>query len=59
MSTPLRSHIRCWARMKDTEGKGVDVLVALSPRSIVQEYEELLEQLDLHAGSSFLPRLRQ
>ena len=33
-----------------TEGKGVDVLVALSPRSIVQEYEELLEKLDIHAG---------
>ena len=33
-----------------TGGKGVDVLVALSPRSIVQEYEELLEKLDIHAG---------
>jgi hypothetical protein len=32
------------------EGKGFDVLVALSPRAIVQEYEELLERLDLHAG---------
>lgn len=30
--------------------KGVDVMVALSPRSIVQEYEELLEKLDIHAG---------
>jgi type IV pilus assembly protein PilM len=33
-----------------SEGKGVDIVVALSPRSIVQEYEELLERLDLHAG---------
>jgi type IV pilus assembly protein PilM len=32
------------------EGKGFDVLVALSPRAIVQEYEELLERLDIHAG---------
>ena len=32
------------------DGKGVDIVVALSPRSIVQEYEELLERLDLHAG---------
>jgi Tfp pilus assembly PilM family ATPase len=30
--------------------KGMDVLVAVSPRSIVREYEELLEQLDIHAG---------
>ena len=32
------------------EGKGMDIVVALSPRSIVREYEELLEKLDLHAG---------
>ena len=32
------------------DGKGFDVMVALSPRAIVQEYEELLERLDLHAG---------
>jgi type IV pilus assembly protein PilM len=32
------------------DGKGIDIVVALSPRSIVQEYEELLERLDLHAG---------
>jgi type IV pilus assembly protein PilM len=32
------------------EGKGFEVLVALSPRSIVQEYEDLFERLDLHAG---------
>jgi type IV pilus assembly protein PilM len=32
------------------EGKGFDVMVALSPRSIVQEYEELFERLDIHAG---------
>ncbi len=32
-------------------GKGIDVIVALSPRSIVQEYEDLFERLDLHAGS--------
>jgi type IV pilus assembly protein PilM len=30
--------------------KGVDILVALSPRSIVLEYETLLEQLGFHAG---------
>jgi Tfp pilus assembly PilM family ATPase len=30
--------------------KGMDVMVALSPRSIVQEYEELFERLDIHAG---------
>ena len=33
-----------------TEEKGVDVMVALSPRSIIQEYEDLLEKLDIHAG---------
>ena len=32
------------------EGKGIDIVVALSPRSIVQEYEELFERLGLHAG---------
>jgi len=32
------------------DGKGTDIVVALSPRSIVQEYEELLQRLDLHAG---------
>jgi type IV pilus assembly protein PilM len=32
------------------EGKGLDLIVALSPKSIVQEYEELLERLGLHAG---------
>lgn len=32
------------------EGKGVDVMVALSPRSVVREYEDLFEKLDLHAG---------
>ena len=32
------------------EGKGFDVMVALSPRAIVQEYEDLFERLDLHAG---------
>ena len=31
--------------------KGVDVMVAVSPRSIVQEYEELFEKLDIHAGN--------
>src|SRR5262249_18948898 len=29
---------------------GVDILVALSPRSVVQEYEKLFEDLDVHAG---------
>jgi hypothetical protein len=31
-------------------GSGVDILVALSPRSVVQEYETLFESLDIHAG---------
>jgi type IV pilus assembly protein PilM len=30
--------------------KGIDLVVALSPRSVVQEYEELLERLDIHGG---------
>jgi len=30
--------------------KGVELMVAMSPRSIVQEYEELLERLNIHAG---------
>jgi type IV pilus assembly protein PilM len=29
---------------------GVDLLVALSPRAIVQQYETLMEDLNLHAG---------
>jgi type IV pilus assembly protein PilM len=40
---PLGSH-------RGGGGKGIDIVVALSPRSIVLEYEELLEMLDLHAG---------
>jgi len=32
------------------DAKGVDLVVALSPRSIVQEYEELVEKLGYHAG---------
>ena len=31
-------------------GAGVDFLVALAPRSVVQEYETLFETLDIHAG---------
>ena len=31
-------------------GTGLDVLVALSPRSVVQEYETLFDALDIHAG---------
>ena len=31
-------------------GQGVDMLVALSPRSIVEEYENLFDSLDIHAG---------
>jgi hypothetical protein len=31
-------------------GPGVDMLVALSPRSVVQEYETLFEALNIHAG---------
>jgi hypothetical protein len=30
---------------------GVDMLVALSPRSIIQEYETLFESMDIHAGT--------
>lgn len=30
--------------------KNVDLLVALSPRPVVQEYEALMERLDIHAG---------
>src|SRR5262249_32738908 len=31
-------------------GTGVDILVALSPRSTVREYEMLFDDLDIHAG---------
>jgi type IV pilus assembly protein PilM len=31
-------------------GHGVDILVALSPRSIVQEYEDLFDSMDLQPG---------
>jgi len=31
-------------------GPGVDMLVALSPRSIVEQYENLFDSLDIHAG---------
>jgi type IV pilus assembly protein PilM len=31
-------------------GAGVDMLVALSPRSIIQEYESLFQVLDIHPG---------
>ncbi|HYR87244.1 MAG TPA: hypothetical protein VE422_24390 [Terriglobia bacterium] len=31
-------------------GAGVDMLVALSPRSIVQEFEDLFDSLGIHAG---------
>ena len=31
-------------------GPGVDVLVALSPRSVVREYEAIFDALDIHAG---------
>jgi type IV pilus assembly protein PilM len=31
-------------------GSGIDLLVALSPRSVIQEYERLFEDLDIHAG---------
>ena len=31
-------------------GPGVDMLVALSPRSIVEEYERLFDSMDIHAG---------
>jgi len=29
---------------------GYDILVALSPRSVIQQYETLMEKLDIHAG---------
>jgi hypothetical protein len=32
------------------EGTGVDILVALSPRTVVEEYEALFEALDIHPG---------
>jgi hypothetical protein len=32
-------------------GAGVDILVALSPRSVVHEYEQIFESLDIHAGT--------
>ncbi len=31
-------------------GSGVDMLVALSPRTAVQEYERLFDSIDVHAG---------
>ena len=31
-------------------GTGVDLLVALAPKSVVEEYETLFEPLDIHAG---------
>jgi len=31
-------------------GKGADLLVALSPKSVVEEYENLMQGIDLHAG---------
>jgi hypothetical protein len=31
-------------------GAGVDMLVALSPRTVVQEYETLFDSMDVHAG---------
>ena len=31
-------------------GKSVDVMIALSPRSVVREYESMMQSLDLHAG---------
>ena len=34
-----------------TGGPGIDMLVALSPRSVVQEYEALFDSMDIHAGT--------
>jgi type IV pilus assembly protein PilM len=34
----------------NADEKGMELMVALSPRSIVEEYEELLEKLSIHAG---------
>ena len=33
-----------------SSGAGVDMLVALSPRSVMEEYENLFDAMDLHAG---------
>ncbi len=35
---------------RGTNGGGYDVVVALSPRNIIEEYENLMEGLDIHAG---------
>jgi type IV pilus assembly protein PilM len=32
------------------DAQGIDIMVALSPREIVEEYVELMRQLDIHAG---------
>jgi hypothetical protein len=32
------------------DARGVDMMVALSPRAVVREYEDLLERLGFHAG---------
>lgn len=31
-------------------GSGMDLLVAVSPRSVVEEYEKLFDSMDIHAG---------
>jgi hypothetical protein len=31
-------------------GKGVDLIIALSPRPVIEEYENLMQKVDLHAG---------
>ncbi len=38
------------SRDPEEQKTGVDLLVALSPRSIVQEYENLFDSLGIHAG---------
>src|SRR5262249_1183889 len=37
-------------RDSSKNGKGADLMVAISPRAVVEEYENLLQSLDLHAG---------
>ena len=37
-------------RVLGTHHGGIEMLVSLSPRSVIQEYENLFDSLDLHAG---------
>ena len=37
-------------RVVETKSDGLELLVALSPREVVERYENLMEELDIHAG---------